>query len=171
MKNLWMITLCTLISCGDDAASTPDTMVAATDGGVTDQLLGDTGGTMSDTGGTMSDSGGTMSDSGGTVSDGAVAAADGGGSKTLSCGEIGTCSDTCSNKCPSDLSKFGCMLDCSKNCKAQGCATAQPLYQKLYECINANCIVACMGGPSAGCKTCVTDKCKADTDTCNAHTC
>ncbi len=89
----------------------------------------------------------------------------------MTCDQIGACSDTCAAACPGGLAKFTCMINCSKDCKAKGCTTAQPVYQTLYNCISTQCAIACMGGPSAGCKTCVSSKCTAQVAACSAQAC
>ena len=63
------------------------------------------------------------------------------------------------------------MINCSNTCKAKGCTTGQTVYGKLYACINSKCMLDCMGGPTAGCKSCVTKKCSTEEKACAAQKC
>jgi len=93
------------------------------------------------------------------------------GTAKLSCSGIGACSDVCAAKCPGGLGKLTCMMKCSTDCKAKGCASAQAVYTPLYNCINLKCMLECMGGPSKGCKDCVDKKCANEVKACNANKC
>lgn len=146
-----------LLCCGDDSSKpTGDSGVhdqGAVPDGKTDQAPPSDGPAGGDTGPTPD---------GAQMGDGAT---------ELSCGEIGTCSEECGKKCPSGAAKFGCLIQCSTDCKALGCASALPLFDTLYQCIQSKCLVECMGGPSTGCTTCATTKCAAENAACDAHTC
>jgi hypothetical protein len=157
-----------LVGCGDD-----DTPPPGSDGPVTQDtgVTPDTGVTgdgplaTQDKGppqeaGTTQDKGTTPKDSGTATWDGTT--------KKLSCGEIGLCAEACGKSCKGNMI---CLLGCSNGCKAKACAAALPVYTPLFNCINGKCLLDCMGGPSAKCTTCVTNKCKAETDTCNKHKC
>ena len=89
----------------------------------------------------------------------------------LNCSQIGKCSDTCANKCPGGIQKLTCMMKCSTDCKAKGCTKAQPVYSTLYNCISTKCMLQCMNGPNATCKTCVTKQCTTQEKACAAQKC
>ena len=93
------------------------------------------------------------------------------GEQPLNCNAIGICSEDCGKACPAGLAKFGCLIKCSDDCKAKGCATAQSLFTPLNDCIQAKCLVDCLGGPGTACTNCTVTKCAAETATCNAHSC
>lgn len=89
----------------------------------------------------------------------------------LNCNGIGICSEDCGKTCPAGLAKFGCLIKCSDDCKAEGCASAQTLFTPLRACIQSKCLVDCLGGPGTTCTNCTVTKCAAETTACNAHSC
>jgi len=92
----------------------------------------------------------------------------GDGSTALSCQQVSDCSDSCAAACNGNLA---CMMACPTNCNKKGCPSAQPLFTAVNQCVTAKCFLDCMGGPSTGCKTCVTTKCAAEVAACNANSC
>jgi hypothetical protein len=137
-----------LVGCGDDSGPDPD------QGQTTDQGVSYPDGAVVDQGET-GDQGASVSDFG----------------TDIPCGQIALCADACTAQCPDGIEKFGCMINCNTDCKALGCAAAQPLFDAVTDCVQAKCIIECAGGPTPGCKTCTETKCATETNTCNAHTC
>ncbi|MFH1132073.1 MAG: hypothetical protein V1754_12105 [Pseudomonadota bacterium] len=89
----------------------------------------------------------------------------------LNCDQTSICAETCCKGCPSGIEKFTCLLKCNNDCKALGCPSAQPLFDKVTSCVQTNCLVECMGGPGASCTTCTLNKCASEVDTCKKHSC
>jgi hypothetical protein len=164
--------LTALAGCGDDDTPPPGSDgPVTTDTGTTQDtgVSGDGPVATQDTGTTQQDTG-TTQEQGTTPQDAGTAKWDG-TTKKLSCGEIGLCANACGLTCPSGAAKLACLINCSNGCKAKACASALPVYTPLYNCINSKCILDCFNGPGTKCTTCVTTKCKSETDTCNAHKC
>jgi hypothetical protein len=153
MRQFFVVLVAALLLCCGDDSSTPTGDSGTHDQGVVPDGKTNTDGPAGDTGPTP---------------DGAQQAD---GATELSCGEIGTCSEECGNKCPSGAAKLGCLMTCNTDCKALGCDSAKPLFETLATCIQSKCIAECIGGPSTGCTDCTTTKCATETNACNAHTC
>lgn len=93
------------------------------------------------------------------------------GKSQRSCWGVGECADDCSQRCPDDLKKYPCMLDCSTRCASRGCAGAGALHDRLTSCVKRSCLLRCLGGPSPDCKRCTLKRCKAESEVCRAHRC
>jgi hypothetical protein len=159
--------LCTilLVACSDDNGSTtPD----ATNG--PDQMVATDGPTFADSA-TPNPDGAVPHDGSGPADQGTPGDAtppQGDGSTALSCTEVSDCSDSCAVACNGNLA---CMMACPTNCNKKGCASAQPLFTAVNQCVTTKCFLDCMGGPSTGCKNCVNTKCAAEVAACNAQSC
>ena len=162
-----------LWACSDDAAAPGDSAAVTKDKGATFK----DGAPQQDKGKPQPDKGKPQPDKGKPQPDTGKPQPDKGkpqpdkGPKKLSCDEIGACADACSNKCPGGLGKIGCMMKCSTDCKAKGCAAAQTAYGTLYNCVSFTCMLDCAGGPTPKCKTCVTTKCATQNKACGLAKC
>ena len=155
MSLLWMLIVCA-VGCSDDGSKPNPDQAQVSDTGPTADAPGHTEGSITgDQGPKPGDSGGSNLDWG----------------TNLPCGKIGLCSEACGKLCPGGLAKMACLLKCSSDCRALGCASAKPLFDTLQTCVQSKCILQCGGGPSTGCTTCVLAQCASQTAACNSHTC
>lgn len=89
----------------------------------------------------------------------------------LRCWQVGECADDCSQRCPNDLKKFSCMLDCKARCERRACPGADALHDRLASCAQKRCLMRCIGGPGPECKRCTLSSCKEYSEACEAHRC
>ena len=89
----------------------------------------------------------------------------------LSCGEVSACADRCAAGCPGDIRKIGCLYSCTHDCRSEGCDSAVDPFDGLTDCIQKNCLIACMGGPSPDCRGCTEQECTEETQRCHSHHC
>lgn len=107
-----------------------------------------------------------QSDKGTPAVDGTTTAADKGTSATEA-GAGQTCKQVaeCAMPCGTDLTV------CVAACKDKGCPDAVTKFDALAGCAILKCIADCTGGFNAQCNTCAQDKCAAEYNACQSHTC
>lgn len=89
----------------------------------------------------------------------------------LNCGQISSCTDHCSARCPGGLRKLSCLMACKSKCRGKGCRSARMVFDRLTDCIQDKCLGPCMGGPSTGCRRCAEKECATQVRRCQSHRC
>lgn len=102
---------------------------------------------------------GTPSPDGTTTADKSTSTKEAGAGQT--CKQVAECAMPCGTD----------ITVCVAACKNKGCPDAVTKFDALAGCAILKCIADCTGGFNEKCNTCAQDKCAAEYNACQNHTC
>ncbi|MDA3863468.1 MAG: hypothetical protein PF689_06315 [Deltaproteobacteria bacterium] len=89
----------------------------------------------------------------------------------MDCSETGLCNKNCALKCPGGLKRLPCMRHCSARCVKQACPSGVEPFDDLMACIEGECLLKCMNGPTPTCEKCYNAKCVDLVKACDVQKC